>query len=941
MKAYLISGLAAFAIAAAAAPAATAQTALPANEFGLVAFGNQNIRIADADATSMEIATHHRLDYTISSASWLKPVVENGKLILNVDANNTSGSRTATLSVRMSNGAVTELTVTQSGIKVGDIALEAVAATKVKPIKVEASQSQGGEGPERTIDGNMNTLWHTPYVGFNPANSNEWPVLTYRFSEGTEIASAVYFPRPSGENGNWGKVKIFLSHEADKWEPMMDGHVFNLNYSSSPHVFAIPEAEQKGLVGIRFQIQDGANNNSNTDQTRCFASCAEMEFKRPLSEADDADRALFTDNVFSALKSGVKDSQIEKMTDPFLKELARLMKAGTYSSEGLVSEIEPIWAVETLSAQWNAPGKYYDRTQGATGVMLSKGKYAVVVDGVPEHMGGTSLKVVGWYAMPDDPDTKAYLSEETYALSNGLNVIDRSNAKFDGLAYVDNYDTEGLTDGSAAKIRVHIVGGAVNGILSNTKTNAEMQQILDNAVYPCIDLMGSRVHSVWEVDAIRRYARDQYVRYINTLDQLIIWEHRLLGFEKYNRVPPNKTLAYVNYDYYMYQGGRGVTFKYDTQYRVCSPDVLINQDDDAIWGLSHEWGHQHQMKPYFCWTGMAEVSNNIFSAYNVAHMGYPIAESNYRGRYPKDKWTVNCQKIFLDDNYDRTVTPPDPESGETKTANKDGVVFACRPDATRAAQEGRAFWWSTELKNFALNQPQMPTLRSENPKTALNAIEAYSSNVSEMIFAPYINMMYFFMEENSNRPKADARPELMMDLFEALRRNDEPQGSPIEKKSGLDKYELIASIFNGNRTTDESINKTAQFKQLYPNSSWVKNNYLPAENSPVNWTANSAPFIINLVRKASRLTGYNLWSYFERWGVFTVAAIEQGDYGIQHYIFTEPMYDEFKADMQALEDSGELRPLPEAMRAAMSNCPAPQRQKPVIPNDRPLTADEN
>lgn len=936
MKPIIISSLAALTLAG--APAAHGQTALPANEFGLVAFGSKTIRITDANATSLEIATHHRLDYTVSSASWLKPVIEQGKLILNVDANGTSGSRTATLSVTTASGNVTEMTVTQNGINVGEIAAEAVAATKAQPSSAEASVSQGGEGPEFTIDGKMNTKWHSPYAGFDPSSSAAWPVLTFRFNGATDIAAARYFPRQDGStNGNWGKVKVYISHTANKWEPMAGGQVFDLHESSSPYTFAIPEDQQTGLLGVRFEIQSGANDSGNG---RCFASCAEMEFIHPDNSNDDADMALFTDNVLSALKPGVSDSQISKMNNPFLQAMARLMKEGTYSSEGLVSDIEPLWNVETIAEQWNAPGKHYDRTQGTTGVMLSRGKYAIMVDGIPERKGGTALKVVGWYAMPDNPDEKGYASEETYALSNGLNVIDRSKATFDGLAYVDNYDTEGMTDGTASTIKVHIVGGAINGVLSNTKTNAENQQILDNAVYPCIDLIGSRVHSVWEVDAIKRYARDQYVRYINTLDQLIIWEHRLLGFEKYNRVPPNKTLAYVNYDYYMYQGGRGVTFKYDTQYRVCSPDVLMTQDDDAIWGLSHEWGHQHQMKPYFCWTGMAEVSNNIFSAYNVAHMGYPIAESNYRGRYPKKKWTETAQRIFLDDSYDRTETAPD-ASGETKTANSDGIVMACRPDAKTAAQTGRAFWWSDALKNFAINQPMKPTLRSENAKSAINAIEAYSSNNGEMIFAPYINMMYFFMEENSNRSKEDARPDLMMDLFESLRLNDDPQGSTIEKKSGIDKYELLASIFNGNRTTDASINKTAQFKKLYPNSCWVKNGYLPAEDSPVSWSANSAPFIINLVRKASRLTGYNLWSYFERWGVFTVAAIEQGDYGIQHYIFTEAMYDEFKADMQALETSGELRALPEAMRTAMSTCPAPQRQRPVIPNDRPLTADEN
>lgn len=45
-------------------------------------------------------------------------------------------------------------------------------------------------------------------------------------------------------------------------------------------------------------------------------------------------------------------------------------------------------------------------------------------------------------------------------------------------------------------------------------------------------------------------------------------------------------------------------------------------DFDAIWGLSHEWGHQHQMAPYFNWAGQGECTNNMNSCYNTLHMGY-------------------------------------------------------------------------------------------------------------------------------------------------------------------------------------------------------------------------------------------------------------------------------------------------------------------------------
>ena len=113
---------------------------------------------------------------------------------------------------------------------------------------------------------------------------------------------------------------------------------------------------------------------------------------------------------------------------------------------------------------------------------------------------------------------------------------------------------------------------------------------------------------------------------MNVLDSLIVWEHDVLGFTKYNLVPKNRTFAYVNYTYYMFQGGLGVSFHVDQESRVLNCNTLINRDDDAIWGLSHEWGHQHQLHPYFCWTGTTEVTNNVNSYYNVMKMGYRTSE---------------------------------------------------------------------------------------------------------------------------------------------------------------------------------------------------------------------------------------------------------------------------------------------------------------------------
>lgn len=939
------------AAAIAAPPAVVAQKNVPATEYGIIAFGNNAVQLSDNKAVSMEIEVHNRYSYAISDAKWLKTEVAEGKMILNADENPGAGARTATLTIRSNSGGITNMTVTQPGWNIADAAYDTYMAGRVFPVRcVDACGSalgranSTGENLEKSYDGKTSTFYHTSWAGFDSSVPGQWPVLEYYFTEtgasadkAVEISSITYIPRQDGgRNGCFGLVDIEIGQYKAPgeytWIKISD-KPFDFKMTADVKDVSVPENLRKGIMAIRFIVRSGYADNTG----KCFASCAEMQFGKPGGAASDY--TLFTDDVLSALKPSVTRNDIESMADPFLKQLAGMMIDGTYSSEGLVSVHAPHKNVADLSAEWNSPGKYYDRTQGVTGVTMSKGRYVVMVSGISDKKGVVQLSLTHWhghkpYKDANNNDVKFYVYDNSYILRNGINVIDVNDSDM-ALAYVNNFDTDGLADGTASDVKIHIIGGQVNGVLRSTMTNAEMDRVLDNAVYPCIDLVGSRVHSVWEVQALKTYTKGQYVRYINLLDQLIIWEHRLLGLEKYNRVPTNTTLAYVNYDYYMYQGGRGVTFMYDTQRRVCDPDVLMFRDDDAIWGLSHEWGHQHQMAPYFMWTGMAEVTNNIFSAYNVSHMGYKVNDSNYRGRYPSDKWKVKAPRIFLDDNYDRTVTPPS-STGETKTSNADGIVMSCRSDAKKAAEAGNiSFAYNDELKQFAINQPVIPTLRSENEKSALNAIEAYSGGNGELILAPYVNLQYYFSEKQSDRLPEDFKPDLWPDLFESLRQNDDPQGSQIEKQGEADKYELIASIFNGNKN-----DKIAEFQSRFPESVWNTHNYIPV-NTVLHWQNNSVPAILNFIRKISRLTGYNMWKYFERWGVITVAAIEQGDYGIQYYIMTEAMYDEFKNDMFQLEKEGVLKPLSDEMLKKISYCDHPSFDAPEIPNDRPVLPSDN
>ena len=122
---------------------------------------------------------------------------------------------------------------------------------------------------------------------------------------------------------------------------------------------------------------------------------------------------------------------------------------------------------------------------------------------------------------------------------------------------------------------------------------------------------------------------------------------------------------------------------------------------------------------------------------------------------------------------------------------------------------------------------------------------------------------------------------------------------------------MIASAQNNDKN-----GKLAVLKQKYPESCWIKNGYLDGGNNP---KANTMPFVLNYIRKVSRISGYNLYPYFERWGFLRQIAIYIGDYGNYFSVYTPEMDKEFRADMEALVKAGTLKEMPEGMVEEISN----------------------
>ena len=827
------------------------------------------------------------VDYTVTSdADWVSVrKADNGVVYVHVQYNKLGEERTAHVVFANEDSKLSEtLTITQSR---NESFKELPKDIQVSVASATANTTNSGYGIEKTYDNNESTFWHSQWQPSNFVVSETNPaILTYNFKNVDHIDYIEYVTRQDGNsNGNFGKVAVYAKCGSETTYTLIT--TVDLGNSGGP--IALGTTGLDDVKSIQLKVLSAANNN---------ASCAEMRFMKYNSEAVDYN-ALFTDNSMSALKEGVTKEQIQTIKYDFIRDLALGLLDKSYDKNYRVGEYTAKLSYVTQSNIWNAPDKYYDQRQGVTGINITKGQHAIAVSGLPEGKS-VPMIVTAWYVGKDGSNFDGGNPQSfSYSLHNGLNFVNY-NFDYDGLAYICYYAD--ANPELQPKLTVHFINGDVNGYLSQDKTNDEMHELTANAKNVCMDVLGKKVHSVWTSEGLHKYCKATdgtsigYRQYMNVLDSLIQWEHDLLGFKKYNSEPDNRTMAYTNYTYYMFQGGFGVSFHHNQESRVLNCKTLVYNDNDAIWGLSHEWGHQHQMHPYFCWAGMSEVTNNMNSYYNVMKMGYHTSDKI-------NAWPT-ARKHFIQDNINdiEVSGPVAKKDNGSYDVGKGDMVVGRRFSRTRRL----AFLNKHLMNNAALRQicesmsDSTVTTYAKNPAHALHISEV---GVGETL-CPFVMLYNYFTTHG--------KPDFAPDWYEALRQTDDVNGgSSIEKAKGFDKYELVAAVQNNNKNGLYS-----KLVELYPNSCWVKSGYVNERST--QWE-NSMPYVLNYIRKTSRLSGYNLLPYFDHWGFLRQVALYIGDYGNKWQCFNKEMYDEFKADMDALVADGTLKAMPDGMVEEISN----------------------
>lgn len=127
---------------------------------------------------------------------------------------------------------------------------------------VVADSWQGGNEPQKVLDGNQNTFWHTQW---NPNNAPMPHQITIDMKSSRYVNGLTYLPRQDGsQNGNIGQHKVYCSNDGNNFgQPLAIGTYKNDNKLKTT-VFASTNCRY-----LRITIQTEVNGNP-------WASAAEI-----------------------------------------------------------------------------------------------------------------------------------------------------------------------------------------------------------------------------------------------------------------------------------------------------------------------------------------------------------------------------------------------------------------------------------------------------------------------------------------------------------------------------------------------------------------------------------------------------------------------------------------------------------------------------------------
>lgn len=240
----------------------------------------------------------------------------------------------------------------------------------------------------------------------------------------------------------------------------------------------------------------------------------------------------------------------------------------------------------------------YSSYENPTGIWFEDGeKVTLTVSGLPQ---GYPLKLIVH-------DFEGDTAHREYSLQNGANKLTMESR---GLAYID-YRGDSL-DNMPPDIKVDISGGKINGVFTRQDSAGTWKKMLAEAKCGMLDMLGERCQLTFNIEGLRKGCPEKGPELLAKYDYLMeLQQNDILGWDRDKLHPGNHIHGRAMWKGYMHADGQGAAFHISTIPGIANPDHL----NRSAWGVAHEFGHVNQTRRCMCWTGMTEVTNNIFSAW--------------------------------------------------------------------------------------------------------------------------------------------------------------------------------------------------------------------------------------------------------------------------------------------------------------------------------------
>ena len=544
-------------------------------------------------------------DYTVKvspDAEKMLQVKKQGadELTFLVGYNGQPDARTGKLTLTSADGTCShEIVVLQSG---NTSANELPSDTQLQIGSAVASQFQPGEDISRSYDGNVSTLYHSPYSG------TQFPVtLTYNLKSPSHVDYLIYTPRQSGGmNGVFGKVNVYCATKDNPTDFKLVAQK-DLGQSSAASSIDLGENGVDNVSSVRIEVLSGYGN---------YASCAEMAFYERNHELDQLFSAYFEDPLCTRLKPEVDEEMAAQIENNYVRMLVSYVLANPDYAESKyrIASFDAYEPLSTLSSRLKV--NTYNAYENPTGIYFEAGKPLVLfVEGIGQDEVSLKIKNFG-RAYEGEPQ-----SESAYPLKNGVNII---NPKNRGNGYISYYTTNYQT---ASPVKIHFAMATENGYfdLERGDTNEDWINLLKNAKSDIIDLRTKRIQVAYPTARFKQYCPENAVELALLSDSTIYYERDIMGL--LGKEPKNRQFARVVWSGFMFADGVGAAAHDNSLSGWMTPSNF------EPWGFGHELGHVNQVTPGLKWVGCGETTNNIYSSW-VEHKlgkGYHRLESEQSG----------------------------------------------------------------------------------------------------------------------------------------------------------------------------------------------------------------------------------------------------------------------------------------------------------------------